>query len=201
MNYTYIAIPIVTALIGWLTNVIAVKMLFHPRRPINLLLFKLHGLIPKRHDALARSIADLFERELLSSDELAIHLQNLEIDDDVLNLLDGRLRTAITKFASGIPMASMFLNDAMIDKIAGKLKAEIVEMLPELKMRLAANVSRTLDLRNLIEEKVLGFSVRKLEGIVMHVATKELHSIEVLGGVLGLLIGLAQVGIMIAVAA
>lgn len=199
MNTTYFVIPVVTALIGWLTNVVAVKMLFHPRRPINFLFFKLHGVIPKRHDDLARSIADLFERELLSNEELAGHLEKLELDDDVLELLDGRLRTGITDFAKGIPMAAMFLNDSMVEKIAGKLKSQVVQMLPELKTRLAATVSRTLDLRNLIEEKVLGFSVRKLEGIVMRVATKELHTVEILGGVLGLIIGLVQVGIMLAI--
>ena len=199
MIYPYIVIPIVTALIGWLTNVVAVKMLFHPRRPINLLIFKLHGVVPKRHDELARSVAGLIERELLSNEEIASHLEQLDIEDDVVELLDARLRTAIKKFADGIPMASMFLNEAMIDKITAKLKEQVVEMLPELKGRLSANVSRTLDLRNLIEEKILSFSVRKLEGIVMHVATHELRSIEILGGVLGLLIGLAQVGIMLAI--
>ena len=40
-------LPIVGGLLGWLTNMIAVKMLFRPRRAVNLGLFKLRGLIPK----------------------------------------------------------------------------------------------------------------------------------------------------------
>lgn len=196
MHYNYFVIPLVTTLIGWLTNVVAVKMLFHPRKPINILGWRLHGVIPKRHDALAHSIADLFERELLSNDELATHLEQLEITDDVSALLDSRLTAAVTSLGAQIPMASMFLSDSMVAKISSKLKEEIVKSLPELKTRLAARVTQTLNLRALVESKILSFSVRKLEAIVLRVATRELRSIEVLGGVLGLLIGLAQVGLM-----
>ncbi len=192
MPYYYYVIPAVTALIGWLTNVVAVKMLFHPRRPI----LGFQGAIPKRHDQLARSIADLFEQELLSNNELAAHLESLDIEKPVEGLLDERLFAAVNGFKEQIPMASMFLNDAMTEKISGKLKREVVKMLPELKAKLSAQVADKLDLRELVEDKILSFSVRKLEKIVMRVATRELHAIEVLGGVLGLIIGIVQVLIM-----
>ena len=40
----YIVPVLLSAFTGWITTWIAVKMLFHPRRPINILGFKLQGI-------------------------------------------------------------------------------------------------------------------------------------------------------------
>ena len=49
-------LPLIAALIGWLTNLIAVKMLFHPRKSINLGFFSVQGVFPKRQKALAKKL-------------------------------------------------------------------------------------------------------------------------------------------------
>jgi uncharacterized membrane protein YheB (UPF0754 family) len=48
----------------------------------------------------------------------------------------------------------------------------------------------------LVEEKVGAFAIEKLEALILEVANRELRAIVVLGGVLGVLIGLAQVGFL-----
>ena len=186
-------IPLITALVGYGTNWIAVKMLFHPRKRI----LGFQGVIPKRHDQLARSLSEVFERELVSNNELAGYLRNIEISDDIEELLDARLKGAIENFKGQIPMIGMLLNESMVGKIQAKFKSEILKMLPEFKERLAGHVGSTIDLKVLVEDKVRNFSVRKLESIVMSVASRELRAVEFLGGVLGLIIGLVQVAIMI----
>lgn len=50
-----ILLPIIGFVIGYLTNYIAVKMLFHPRTKI----FGIQGVIPKRKSVLARNIGDV----------------------------------------------------------------------------------------------------------------------------------------------
>ncbi len=47
-------IPLIGFIIGYFTNYIAIKMLFHPRRKI----FGFQGIIPKRKKALAKNISD-----------------------------------------------------------------------------------------------------------------------------------------------
>lgn len=41
-------LAIIGAFIGWMTNVFAIKLLFRPLQPVNILGIKLQGLIPKR---------------------------------------------------------------------------------------------------------------------------------------------------------
>ncbi|NPV27094.1 MAG: DUF445 family protein [Firmicutes bacterium] len=56
MLVQYIAIPLISALIGWLTNVIAIRLLFRPVEPIKLPLlnYELQGLIPRRQAEIAK---------------------------------------------------------------------------------------------------------------------------------------------------
>jgi uncharacterized membrane protein YheB (UPF0754 family) len=59
-------------------------------------------------------------------------------------------------------------------------------------------VESRLDFRKIVYDKIKDFEVSKLESIVFSIASRELKAIEYLGGVLGFLIGLVQVGMIIA---
>ena len=50
----YIILPLTGAVIGWLTNFLAIKFLFYPRKPI----LGIQGLIPKRKEKLAEKISE-----------------------------------------------------------------------------------------------------------------------------------------------
>lgn len=197
MPISYYLIPVVTALIGWGTNVIAVKMLFHPRYPVNLGFMKLQGLVPKRRGALAKSLSTLVDRELLSVPELVAEFNRIDIEAHVEGLLDAKLDNYIAGLKESIPMVGMFLNAEYEAILKSKAKEELLKMVPELKEYIAQTLHDDLDIQAFVEEKVKNFSVRKMEEITMHVATKELKTIEVLGGVLGLVIGLLQVLLML----
>ena len=51
-------------------------------------------------------------------------------------------------------------------------------------------------MHRIVEDKVAAFPVERLESLIVEVASRELRAIEVLGGVLGAAIGLAQAGLM-----
>ena len=53
-NNPYIILPVTGAVIGWLTNFIAIKFLFLPRKKI----LGIQGLIPSRKELLAEKIAE-----------------------------------------------------------------------------------------------------------------------------------------------
>jgi uncharacterized membrane protein YheB (UPF0754 family) len=50
-----------------------------------------------------------------------------------------------------------------------------------------------LDLEKIVSEKVAGFSSDKLESILNQIMSKEFRFVEIIGGVLGFIIGLLQV--------
>ncbi len=200
MPTSYYFIPVVTALIGWVTNVIAVKMLFHPRKPINLGIMTLQGAVPRRKKALAKAIAKIANEELFSVEELSDKLQSMEVEGDLGAMVDARMDSFVEGIKESIPMASMFLQGSLLSGLKEKARGEFSKLLPEIKEKVATKVESELDLHGHIEEKVSNFSVRKMESIVMKVATKELKTIELLGGLLGLVIGVGQVAVMLLLA-
>ncbi|SCA64380.1 hypothetical protein AB751O23_BL_00040 [Chlamydiales bacterium SCGC AB-751-O23] len=198
MQTEYLFIPVVTALIGWGTNVIAVKMLFHPRKPINLGFFKIQGVVPKRQDALAKSISEMFDKELLSTEELVDRFNKVDFTDEATALLESKMNLILDDFVKEMPMAAMFLNDAMKTQILDHARKHFVKMIPDFKDLISQKVLRDYNLKEFLEEKIKDFSIDQLEKIIMNVATKELKTIEWLGGLLGLLIGLVQLALMVA---
>ena len=196
MPVSYYFIPVVTALIGWATNVIAVKMLFHPRYPIDLGFMKIQGLVPKRRPALAKSLATLIDRELLSVSELVEEFNQIDIESEAEGMLDERLDAFIERVKVSIPMSVMFLTPDVIETLKEQASDELLKMIPQVKERIAQGLHDDLNIQEFVEEKIRNFSVRKMEEITMNIATKELKTIEVLGGVLGLAIGVIQVVLM-----
>lgn len=197
---TMISIPVVTGLIGWVTNVIAVKMLFRPRQPISLGFMTLQGVVPKRQKALASSLAQLIDKELLSVMELVAQFHDIDIEGEVGTLLDKHLDRFIEKVKSSIPMASMFITGSLEASLKQQARVELLQMIPELRTTIGNKMHDHYDLKAFIESKILAFSLDKMEEMALSIATKELKTIERLGGVLGVIIGVIQVIIMTMIA-
>ena len=81
MNATFILIltPFITAGIGWLTNWVAIKMLFHPRKSIRVLIWQWQGLIPRRQKQLAQESAEIIEREILQQRMILLEIKKIEL--------------------------------------------------------------------------------------------------------------------------
>jgi uncharacterized membrane protein YheB (UPF0754 family) len=197
MNYLLLAlIPVISGFIGWVTNWVAIKMLFHPRNPVTILGFTIQGIFPKRQTQFAEKLGKLVSTELLSFEEI----QTAITHPDNLKGLMPKLETAVdhflrNKLSEVMPMISMFIGDKTIDKIKIVLTDEIQQLFPEMIEQYVSSMKNNLDLEKIVTEKVTGFSSDKLESILYQVMSKEFKFIEILGGVLGFLIGLIQIAI------
>jgi uncharacterized membrane protein YheB (UPF0754 family) len=196
MSYILILIPVISGFIGWVTNWVAIKMLFHPRQPIQILGIRIQGIFPKRQDQFAAKLGKLVSEELLSFDEI----KSVIADPDNLSAIMPVLDQAIDRFlkeklSTVMPMISMFIGDKTIGTIKDVLKDELAQMLPKAIDEYVDKIKDKLDLEKIVTEKVRNFSSDKLESILYQVMAKEFRFIEILGGILGFLIGLLQVAI------
>lgn len=74
--------------IGWVTNYVAIKMLFRPYKEINLGLFKIQGLLPKRKHEIGESIAEVIQTELVSLQEILKSLDGEKLEKEMLQGVD-----------------------------------------------------------------------------------------------------------------
>ena len=86
MSIDFFIGPIVGAVIGYITNGIAIKMLFRPIKPIKIGKFILPftpGIIPKEKDRLAKTVGQVVSRELLNEEVFKIALMKPEMIADI----------------------------------------------------------------------------------------------------------------------
>jgi len=196
MNFWLLLIPFISAFIGWITNLLAIKMLFHPRNPVKILGFTVHGIFPKRQQQFAEKLGKLVGQELLSFAEIEAQLtagENLsKLSPIVEEHLDHFLRN---KLASEMPIISAFIGEKTIVKLKAVFLEEMNQLFPTLMKKYARQLEEDLDLERIVTEKVINFSSDKLESLLYQIMSKEFRFVEIIGGVIGFLIGLLQVGI------
>ncbi len=192
-----ILIPVVAALIGWGTNTIAVKMLFRPRRQVSILGFKLQGLVPRRQMDLANKIAQTVERDLISHKDVQAVIQSPETQAEIEKLIQQQISTFISEKLAFLPLVSAFLQGETAQQINALLVKQFRDAIPDLLQGLVDKVEHKMDFQQIVRSKVEAFYLGRLEQIIYDISAKELKTIEYLGGVLGFLVGLAQVGLML----
>ncbi len=184
---------VICAFIGWITNFIAIKMLFHPRQPLQVGSLTVQGIFPTRQKALAFNLAAVIEGELLSHDDIRQAMHRPEFARRLKDrILDG-FTDFLSKRLGGLnPMIAMFLDSAMMDRIKGLLDAEMDRIVPGLLETATSELQNSLDLRQIIQDKIEGLSMERLEALLMSIMAREFRFIEVVGAVLGAAIGLVQ---------
>ena len=195
---SFIVIPLIAALIGWVTNYIAVKMLFHPRNPWKLLwIFPIQGIFPKRQQAFAEKLGDLVASELLSTTEVTSKLQGYASSPEMVKVVRNKIEQALVqRLPEAVPMAALFLTPELISKVSGAFAKDLPEMIQGLTSEMTRKLESDLDIRELVRDKVANFSSDKLEQILFSIMKSEFRFVELVGGVLGFAIGVVQVALL-----
>ncbi len=193
MIWSLLALPVIGALIGWFTNFLAVKMIFRPHQPRRILGMTLHGLIPKRRQELAARIAEIVEKELLNHQDIRSVLEDPEYQARFLSLLEERFGDFTANHLGQLnPLIAAFISPEMTESIKKALVNEVARHLPELVQSMTGHLEEKLDFKQLVSDRIEGFELEKLEKIILRIASRELKHIELLGGLLGFLIGTVQ---------
>lgn len=188
--------PFIAAFTGWFTTWIAIYMLFHPRNPKRFLGITIQGVFPKRQKAIAAKLGAVVANELLHFKEIAVHITDPEQVRSLMPAIETHIDAFLhVKLKEKLPVLSMFIGDGVMQKVKEGLLEEIALLLPEVMGKFADNLSTKIDIEAMVTEKVSNFSSVKLEEILLNVMSKEFRFIELIGAVLGFVIGLIQMGL------
>jgi len=190
--FLLVAFPLIGAGIGWLTNRLAIQMLFRPRQPVRLLFWTLQGLIPRRQAELATRVAEIVETELFNQHLIRDEIRKMDLHPHLQQLATNIVWDRLAPKLRAIPLLGNFVNDKLLynlNKIA--LESLVGETEPLLE-KVSMEVEKHIAVRKIVEEKIHAFDLDQLEEIVRKLAHQEFRSIEILGAVIGLAVGLVQ---------
>ncbi|MGN0607201.1 MAG: DUF445 domain-containing protein [Oscillospiraceae bacterium] len=132
MVIKYIAGPLIGSAIGYFTNFIAVKMLFHPKNEIKVFGHTLPftpGAIPKGKSRLARSVGNAVGNNLITQEDIEKKLTSDELAEKIADMILDRLSMPMNDVFAGLPdMTAEDIGDKkeVVSKSIAKFIAEAV---------------------------------------------------------------------------
>ncbi|RLI76635.1 DUF445 domain-containing protein [Archaeoglobales archaeon] len=183
MKLIYLLLPLLGAFIGYITNVVAVKLLFHPKKPINILGIKLQGLIPARSEELTERILDSLH-DILNEKDFEFIIDGA-MKKSYENSIKSKIDEILDRFGVFKGLAEKY-NLSL--NISSSINNYIANVIKEFSKKLAENV----DIREFILKKAKEISGEEIEVLFKRIAKKELKFIEISGAMLGFVIGLVQ---------
>jgi uncharacterized membrane protein YheB (UPF0754 family) len=186
-----VSLALVGGVIGWVTNILAIKLMFRPINPIKIPIinFEIVGLIPKRKNEIAKNIGEVVAKELLSIDDI---INSAITEDDKImfsQLVKNKIRKLVAEKMDFVPAPFRMMAQAPIDNI---IEQEVDGALKEIEGEVIDHIKNRVDIEKLVAEKINDLDLQELERIIVSVAKKELKHIEVLGFILGAAIGIVQ---------
>lgn len=192
MEFRSVMMPLVGALIGWVTNYLAIRLLFRPYRRVYLPFTKIYlqGVLPKRQQEIAAHIGEIVENELLNVQDLFSQVVQPESLNELISIIvtavQSRLECYVPRYMpEGIRQKINELVGSFVDK-------ELRNVFGEVQENFINHLKQNVTIAELVEKRINSLDVRQAEDLVIRVAKTELKHIEVMGGVLGFLIGLIQ---------
>jgi uncharacterized membrane protein YheB (UPF0754 family) len=185
-------VPLIGAFIGWITNWLAIKMLFRPRKPVKILFITFQGIFPKNKPRIAEKLGTIVQRDLINFDDINDRLQDPEalnnFKEEIAIRVDNAIRDRIMKNA----FLDAIIPDQLIQSIHKTIVDEIGANLPKVIKSSMLKIEQKLDIQTIVRNKVELFSDEKLEQLLLDITAKEFTFIEIIGAVLGFLIGIIQ---------
>ena len=191
----FIAMPFVASLIGYLTKLAAIKMMFDPIEYKGIGPFGWQGILPKRAAKMASVTVDLLMRDLVDPREFFDKIDPAEaireIEGPFLASTDRVARHVLDEIQPG-------LWDSLPDRtrlaVISRIRRDAPAMLADLMADIRDNLDEVFDLKfmivsNLIRDKVL------LNKMYRETAANEFRFIARSGIYFGFLIGLAQAAV------
>lgn len=190
-----ITIPTVTAVIGWITNLAAVKMIFHPAKFLGLGPLGWQGILYKQGHKFATGVAEMVSENLITPEELAARFNAKDLEEILAKHMDPEVMDTSREVADAIG------GEGTWDKVPEHVRQMIVTQVKLQTRKISGEVFESvqgqstdvLDIHAIVYKQLSGENVERLARLTKRIGKREFKFIEYYGGVFGFIIGLGQV--------
>ena len=181
--------------VGYVTDLLAIKLLFEPVAPVRLGPLRLHGLFLQRQHEVAEQFSSFMQREVLAAPRLWDELTGGARRDAFWRLVPSRVHAYLDEVAAagGAPaVARALLGEErwrlLGDEIAARLAAEVPRAVPAL----YELTDESLQLQPLMRDKMVQLSSAEFERVLHPVFEEDELTLILIGTGLGGAAGVLQ---------
>jgi len=188
----YLAIPITSALVGWLTNVVAIKMTFYPIHFIGIKPFGWQGIIPSKAAKMSSISVDLWTSKLIKVKELFAKINPKKVAKEMLpefdriskEIMDEIMHEQAPEIWSRVPES--------VKKLAySRISKDLPEIVTEMMTDIKDNIDEMFDIKDMVIKR-LTKDKGLLNDMFLQVGDEEFKFIERSGFTFGFLFGIVQ---------
>jgi uncharacterized membrane protein YheB (UPF0754 family) len=174
-NLKFFIYPVVGSFLGFITNFIAIKLLFRPRQRF----LGIQGLLPKRKPQIALRAGEIVNGYLINSEDIRKKIDREKLQKAVEKFLEkNRYKLFELSLVRGI--IKNIIISLLIDK-DGYFNKSVIESFIDEGM-----------VSGIVEQKINEFEVSSIEKLVKSASGPELNFIILTGAILGFIIGLVE---------
>lgn len=124
------AVPIGAAVVGYLTNFIALKLIFYPAEPTRVGPVKLHGLMLRRKDELAVAYAQVFAHDILTAPRIVDRMLHGPAGDRTRQLLLDSIQEVIERNVGPAKSLVMAVAGRRLEALEAQVADSALAMVP-----------------------------------------------------------------------
>ena len=190
-------LPVGGLLVGWLTNVLALRMIFSPVNPRRFLFWKVQGLFIKRQREVAREYARLVSDNIMTIPNIFDAMFNSHTADKLFSIIERHINEGIDQSAGFSSSLIKFTSGTRSYDDMKRFACErMIEEIPKQIHLFSDYVKQALDIERTLESKMSSLAPEDFVGFLRPVFQEDEWRLIAVGTILGGVAGLIQILIM-----
>lgn len=177
--------------VGYITNFLALRLVFEPHEPINFGFFQLQGLLHKRKNEVAERFASVMADDVLSPENMLVTITEGSSKDRMFGLVENRIGIVFEEYKRD-PMTAMLMSPERISQAKDDLLEQMRTRKPEPDGLIHSFVDKAVALRGQLSSKLQALDAQSFEGVLRPAFRADEWKLFVTGAVLGTIAGVLQ---------
>tara|TARA_B100001939_G_scaffold322226_1_gene312552 strand:+ start:106151 stop:107371 length:1221 start_codon:yes stop_codon:yes gene_type:complete len=185
--------PIMGLIVGYVTNWLALQMIFRPLEPRKFFGFIYYqGLFLKRQPEVSYEFADVLEKRVFHSENLIRMIFEGRGGDLLIQLVRDKAAEGVDKAVKNTPVIPMMINDDQRQLMKEQTANMLVGAVPQVADRVETYIVDALDIKQTVARRLSFLPPSEFEELLHSVFKEDELTLIALGAFLGGLVGLLQ---------
>lgn len=189
------SLPICGFLVGYVTNWLALKLIFQPAQPTRVGPFTIQGLFHKRQKEVATEFSNMVSRDILNPENMVRKMIEGEQGQKFFAIVDKHIAALLDKYQKN-PMTAALVPADKWPAIREEVTRRVREDMPKPDNFLYIFTGRAINVYSELVERMTKLDSKSFEGILRPPFQKDEWKLIVIGGVLGFAAGVGQLVFM-----
>lgn len=190
-------LPVGGLIVGYLTNWIAIKIIFEPQEPIKFAGMTIQGMFLKRQDEVSRVYSDIIQEKLINAQNITDIVLNGSGSGQILELIELHVNDAIERYvAIAQPYFALGVGSEKYFRMKKLAVEQIFNNSDRYLMYAHEYANKALRVGDDLCERMQALSPAEFEGVLRPAYEADEWKLILVGAILGMMAGFGQLYIM-----